>query len=34
MFWKTQAFANPTDLASSGVWENVFLSKTPGFGGV
>ena len=29
-----QAFANPTDLASSGVWENVLLSKTPTFDGV
>ena len=30
----TQAFANPTDLASSGVWENVLPSKTPGFDGI
>ena len=33
-FQKTQAFANPTDLASSGVWENVFPTKTSGFDGV
>ena len=30
----TQAFANPTDLASSGVWQNVMLCKTPTFDGV
>ena len=29
-----QAFANPTDLAWSGVWRNVFLCKTPSFDGV
>ena len=34
IFNGTQAFTNPTDLASSGVWENVSLSKTPGFNGV
>ena len=34
MFKMTQAFANPTDLASSGVWKNVFLGKRPGFDGV
>ena len=32
-FEGTQAFANPTDLASSGVWEDVFLCKTPTFDG-
>ena len=30
----TQAFASPPDLASSGVWENIILSKTPTFDGV
>ena len=34
IFNGTQAFANPTDLASSDVWENDFLCKTPGFNGV
>ena len=33
-FEGTQAFANPTDLASSGVWENVMPCKTPTFHGV
>ena len=27
MFCKTQAFANPTDVASSGVWENVYPAR-------
>ena len=30
----TQAFASPPDMASSGVWENVILPKTPTFEGV
>ena len=30
----TQAFASPPDMASSGVWENVILTKTPTFEGV
>ena len=30
----TQAFASPPDMASSGVWENVILPKTPTFAGV
>ena len=30
----TQAFTSPPDMASSGVWENVILPKTPTFGGV
>ena len=34
IFNGTQAFTNPTDLASSGIWKNGFLSKTPGFNGV
>ena len=29
-----QAFASPPDMASSGVWENVILPKTPTFEGV
>ena len=33
-FQRTQTFASPTDMASSGVWENVLLSKTPTFDGV
>ena len=33
-FQRTQAFTSPTDMASSGVWENVILSKTPTFDGV
>ena len=33
-FHGTQAFPSPTDMASSGVWENVILSKTPTFNGV
>ena len=33
-FQRTQAFASPTDMASSGVWENIILSKTPTFDGV
>ena len=32
IFYGTQAFTSPTDMASSGVWENVILSKTPTFG--
>ena len=27
----TQAFASPPDMASSGVWENIILCKTPTF---
>ena len=34
IFGRTQAFTNPTDLASSGVWENVYLGNTPTFDGV
>ena len=30
----TQAFASPPDLASSAVWENIILCKTPTFDGV
>ena len=30
----TQAFASPPNMASSGVWENVILPKTPTFEGV
>ena len=30
----TQAFASPPDMASSGVWENVILPKTPTVNGV
>ena len=30
----TQAFASPSDMPSSGVWENVILPKTPTFEGV
>ena len=30
----TQAFASPPDMASSGVWENIILCKTPTFDGV
>ena len=30
----TQAFASPPDMASSGVWENIILYKTPTFDGV
>ena len=33
-FQGTQAFTSPTDMASSGVWENVILSKTPTSDGV
>ena len=33
-FLGTQAFASPTDMASSGVWENILLSNTPTFDGV
>ena len=33
-FLVTQAFASPPDMASSGVWENVILPKTPTFEGV
>ena len=28
-FPRSQAFASPSDMASSGVWENVFLVTTP-----
>ena len=31
IFQRTQDFTSPTDIASSGVWENVILSKTPTF---
>ena len=31
-FLGTQAFASPTDMASSGIWENVHLSKTTHLG--
>ena len=34
IFLGTQAFASPPDLASSGVWENIILYKTPTFEGV
>ena len=27
----TQAFTSPPDMASSGVWENIILCKTPTF---
>ena len=30
----TQAFASPPDMASSGVWENIILYKTPTIDGV
>ena len=30
----TQAFTSPPDMASSGVWENIILYKTPTFDGV
>ena len=30
----TQAFASPPDMASSCVWENIILTKTPTFEGV
>ena len=33
-FLRSQAFASPTDMASSGVWENVFLAITSTFDGV
>ena len=33
-FPRTQAFASPTDMASSGVWKNIILCKTPTFDGV
>ena len=33
-FLGTQAFTSPPDIASSGVWENIFLIKTPRFDGV
>ena len=32
--YRTQAFTSPTDMASSGVWENIILYKTPTFDGV
>ena len=32
-FSGTQAFASPPDMASSGVWENIILCKTPTFDG-
>ena len=31
---RTQAFVSPTDMASSGVWENIILYKAPTFDGV
>ena len=31
---ETQSFTSPPDMASSGVWENVILPKTPTFEGV
>ena len=31
IFHGTQAFTSPNDMASSGVWENIILSKTPTF---
>ena len=34
LFPGTQAFASPSDMASSGVWGNIKLSKTPTFDGV
>ena len=34
LFPGTQAFASPPDMASSGVWENIILCKTPTFDGV
>ena len=34
IFPGTQAFASPTDMASSGVLENIILCKTPTFDGV
>ena len=34
IFQGTQAFTSPTDMASSGVCENIILSKTPTFDGV
>ena len=30
-FPRTQAFASQPDMASSGVWENIILCKTPTF---
>ena len=30
----TQAFASPPDMASSGIWENIILCKTPTLDGV
>ena len=30
----TEGFASPPDMASSDVWENIILSKTPLFDGV
>ena len=33
-FPETQAFTSPPDMASSGVWENIILCKTPTFDGV
>ena len=30
----TQSFASPPDMASSGVWENIILCKTPTLDGV
>ena len=33
-FQRTQAFSSPNDMASSGIWENIVLSKTPTFDGV
>ena len=34
IFPGTQAFTSPPDMASSGVWENIILCKTPTFDGV
>ena len=34
IFHGTQAFAGPTDMASSRVWENIILTITPTFDGV
>ena len=34
IFPRPQAFASPSDMASSSVWENVFLATTPTFDGV
>ena len=34
IFPRPQAFASLSDMASSSVWENVFLATTPTFDGV